>query len=78
MSTPTEAKIEPRKEDVVVPLEFEFSWWENGGRETRTISAESYQLACWKLGLLHQERFRLLGGVPKDFSIDLDDSQEPR
>lgn len=59
----------------VEPREFEFSWWENGSRETRTITADSYPMACWKLGLLQAERFRIMGGAPKDFLLELGELQ---
>jgi hypothetical protein len=61
----------PTAETKVEPKEFEFSWMENGSRKTTKISAEFYELACWKLGLLHQDRFARFG-VPKDFELVLD------
>jgi hypothetical protein len=60
----------------VEPLEFTFTWMENGDRKTLRVEAENFPEACWKLGAIHLERFAKRG-VPKDFELDLI-SQEPR
>jgi hypothetical protein len=55
---------------MIEPREFYFAWTEDGVRKEATIAADSYPMACWKLGLEHGEHFRQRGGVPKSFEID--------